>query len=386
MFVLAYAVAVAAWGVSLNGGVDPSGRPAGSDFVTFYAAGGLALDGQAAAAYDEPTITGAEKDAVPGSDWVFLWHYPPSFQLIVAPLAALPYGAALAVWLLLSGGLYLLMVRKLSGHPSALLVGLAFPAVFINAMHGQNGFLNAALLGGGLLLLDRRPWLAGLLIGLLAYKPHFGVLLPFLLMAQGRWRTFASAAVTSISLSAAAWLALGPEPWLAFVRNFGVVSQVLESRALPWEKIPSVFVTVAGLGAPLPVAYAVHAAVALALAGLTVDAWRRPGSQALKVALAIPAVLAVSPYCFDYDLVLLAIPIGLMAEHARSRPLPAGGKALLVLAFLTPVLFTPFAKLTGVQLMPVPILLLFGLIWATLARERGAEDARPAVLPVATQA
>jgi hypothetical protein len=45
------------------------------------------------------------------------------------------------------------------------------PAAFIIIGHGQNGFLTAALLGGALHLLDRRPWLAGLLIGGLAYKP-----------------------------------------------------------------------------------------------------------------------------------------------------------------------------------------------------------------------
>ena len=44
-----------------------------------------------------------------------------------------------------------------------LLLALAYPAVLINIGHGQNGFLTAALLGGALIILDRRPILAGIL-------------------------------------------------------------------------------------------------------------------------------------------------------------------------------------------------------------------------------
>jgi len=249
-------------------------------------------------------------------------------------------------------------------------------------MHGQNGFLTAGLLGFGLLLLERRPWVAGLCLGLLVYKPHFGVLLPLLLLAQGRWRSIAGAAISGLALCAASLAAYGLAPWAAFIANTKVVSAVLEQRMLPWAKIPSVFVAAADAGLPLPAAYAVHALVALTLAALTVVAWRRPGPQALKVALAIPAILSVSPYCFDYDLVLLAIPIGLMIEHGRRNPLPAGVRAALVLAFVTPIAFTELADRTRVHLMPLALLTLYGATWLTLRRAaRPAAEAAP--LPAA---
>ena len=63
------------------------------------------------------------------------------------------------------------------------MLALAFPATFINLFHGQNGFLNAALLGAALLALDRRPVVAGILFGLLSYKPHLGLLVPLALLA-----------------------------------------------------------------------------------------------------------------------------------------------------------------------------------------------------------
>ena len=60
-------------------------------------------------------------------------------------------------------------------------LALAFPAVFVNLGHGHNGFLTAALIGFALLWLDRRPVVAGILFGLLAYKPQFGLMIPLVL-------------------------------------------------------------------------------------------------------------------------------------------------------------------------------------------------------------
>ena len=79
-------------------------------------------------------------------------------------------------------------VRAIPPHRETLLAAAAFPAVFINIGHGENGFLTAALLGAALYWLDFRPWLAGLLSGLLAYKPQFGVLLKAAALASASLR------------------------------------------------------------------------------------------------------------------------------------------------------------------------------------------------------
>lgn len=373
MLLAGYAVVIAALLVVTGGGVDSAGKPLGADFIAFYSAADLALQGRAAEAYDFAALFAAHERAVPGTQTLFAWHYPPPFQMIVAPLATLPYLAALALWVALTLGLFLALVRRISDHPWAPMLALAFPATLLNVLHGQNGFLNAALLGFGLMLLDRRPWLAGALLGLLVYKPHFGVLLPLLLAAQGRWRSFAGAAASAIGLCAVSWLVLGPEAWAAFLGNFGKLGEVIDDKLLPQAKIPTLFVTARELGAPAALAYALHGAVALALAGLTVLAWRRPGPQPLKVALAVPAILSVSPYAFDYDLVLLAIPIALLAEHARRAELAPGSRAALVLAYFTPVALSGLAQFTHLQLMPFGVLALYGAAWASLRRASAAE-------------
>src|SRR5437016_5803425 len=97
------------------------------------------------------------------------WLTPERLRLYPALLLALlPYGLALGVWQLSTLPLYLAGVRGalresgISGR-DVLVAALAFPAVFVNLTHGQNGFLTAGLFAGALLCLETRPWLAGLM-------------------------------------------------------------------------------------------------------------------------------------------------------------------------------------------------------------------------------
>ena len=161
------------------------------------------------------------------------WLYPPFFLFIAAALALMPYGAALVAWQAVTLALYLLTIWAIlqssfrgarsatsvgvTADPLWLLLALAFPAVLINIGHGQNGFLTAALLGGALAMLDRRPLIAGILFGLLAYKPQFGLMIPVVLAASGRWRSFAAAAAAVGFLALTATFAFGPPVWHAFL-------------------------------------------------------------------------------------------------------------------------------------------------------------------------
>ena len=165
-----------AWIVASGGMVDPRGKPLGYDFITFWAASHLALGGAPSAAYDMVRIAAAEQAAVPGLETVYLWHYPPTFFLVILPLALLPYLAAYGAFVGATGALFAAVMRRIVADRRAMLLVAAFPAVFINLFHGQNGFLTAAILGAALVVLDRRPLLGGALLGLMAYKPQFAAL------------------------------------------------------------------------------------------------------------------------------------------------------------------------------------------------------------------
>ncbi len=146
--------------------------------------------------------------------------------------------------------------------------------MFINLGQAHNGFLTAALMGAALLQLDRRPIIAGILFGLLAYKPQFGLLIPLVLIVSGRWRVLAAAAATVALLTLAVTLAFGPDVWTAFLASTKFTrTVVLEQGGTGWYKIQSVFSWVRMWGGGITLAYALQGAVTLAAgrrAGLAV--------------------------------------------------------------------------------------------------------------------
>ena len=224
---------------------DYKGRPLGTDFSSFYAAGTYAREGRPRAPFDAAAQR-AREQAIFGDDVNFYsFLYPPFFLLIVATLATMPYLPALAVWQGVTLVLYLWMVKAvLDRFPATsatpflpYLLALAFPAVFINLIHGQNGFVTASLLGGALATLDRRPVASRITLGLLAYKPQFGLIIPVALVAGAHWRAFAAAVVTIILLVVTTLIVFGPDTWQAFFASSSFARVVLlEMGAGGWPR------------------------------------------------------------------------------------------------------------------------------------------------------
>ena len=342
---------------------DRFGRPLGTDFSNVYAAGTYVLEAEPAAPFD-PARQYAREQAIFGAATPFYgWHYPPFFLLLAAPLAALPYWLALLVWQGGTLGLYLLSIRAiLAVHlpsPSGwLLVALAFPAVFINLGQAHNGFLTAALVGAALCLLDRRPWIAGILFGCLAYKPQFGLLIPLVLIATGRWRAVVAAAATVAALATTVTLAFGLDVWRAFLASTEFTrTVVLEQGGTGWFKIQSAFSWVRLWGGGVTLAYAVQGAVTLAIAAALVWLWRSRAAFAYKAAaLAIGCVLA-TPYSLDYDLMLLAPAIAYLCTDGLTRGFAPYEKSLLAALWLVPLIARAVPQMTHIPLA-VPLMLL----------------------------
>ena len=89
--------------------------------------------------------------------------------------------------------------------------------VLLNLLHGQNAFLTAFLLGAGLWLLDRRPVLAGVLFGCLIYKPHLGLIVPFVLIAGSHWRAFFAAVFCALVIVLLTGAAFNFAIWQAYI-------------------------------------------------------------------------------------------------------------------------------------------------------------------------
>jgi hypothetical protein len=262
-----------------------------------------------------------------------------------------------------------------------LLLAISYPAVFVNLGHGHNGFLTAALIGFALVQLDRRPVLAGILFGLLAYKPQFGLMIPLVLIATGRWRTAFAAAATVALLVLAATLAFGADTWRAFFA-FAEYTRtiVLETGETGWHKIQSVFAWARMWGASVPLAYAVQGAVTLGIAGALVWLWRSPASFALKAAALCLAAILATPYSLDYDLMVLAPAIAFLVMDGLERGFAPSEKTALALLWIAPLLARGLAQATLIPLGVIAMLAMFAIV---LHKAKGSPA--PAPVPAAAQ-
>jgi alpha-1,2-mannosyltransferase len=376
-----------------QGGVDLQGRPLGTDFSNVYAAGTYVLEGNPDAPFDSVQQYAREQAIFGTATQFYGWHYPPYFLFVAAALALLPYGLALAVWQAVTLGLYLFAIRSIltasfGNRPSAitadwLILALAFPAVLINIGHGQNGFLTAALLGGALLSLERRPLVAGILFGLLAYKPQFGLMIPIALAAGGYWRSIAAAAATVALLTIATTLAFGPQVWHAFIVGAEFTrSVVLEQGDTGWHKIQSVFSWARMWGAPVPLAYGIQSVASLALAVATAWLWRGTAPYPLKAAALCLAAILATPYTLDYDMMVLAPAIAFLAADGMTRGFGPWQKTALAALWLVPLLARSFAQLTLVPL-GVPVMLA---VFVVVLRRAEPGVARPMAFSGASSA
>lgn len=367
----------AGWIVTSDGLLDRNGQPIGTDFSNVYAAGTLTWQGRAADAYSPALQHAAEKAVFGGREVPFYgWHYPPFFLAIAVLVAAVPYAFGLAIWLAASFAAYLAVIRAILPRPETLLVAAAFPAVFVNVGHGQNGFLTAALLGGALHFLDRRPWLAGMLIGLLAYKPQFGVLIPIALLAGGRWRTIGAAATTVAALVAISFAMLGGGIWQAFADSMNFTQTVvLEQGGTGWQKIQSIFAAVRAWGASVPVAYAVQCSLLAMLAASLAWLWHSDAAFELKAAALALGSLLATPYVLDYDLVVLAVAIAFFARHGLRHGFRDFEISLLAAAWIVPLLSRSIA---GVSHIPLGLLVQLAL-YAFVMRRAALDRAKMAI-------
>ena len=361
----------AGWIAVSDGLIDRTGQPIGTDFSNVYAAGTLTWQGRSADAYAPALQHAAEKAVFDGREVPFYgWHYPPFFFAIAVLVAAVPYAWGLAIWLVASFTAYLAAIRAILPRRETMLVATAFPAVLVNVGHGHNGFLTAALLGGALHWLDRRPWLAGVLIGLLAYKPQFGILIPIALLAGARWRTIGAAAATVAALIALSFALLGSGIWHAFADSMNFTQTVvLEQGGTGWQKIQSIFSAVRAWGAGVPIAYAAQASLFAALAGSIAWLWHSDAAFELKAAALALGSLLATPYVLDYDLVVLAVAIAFFARHGLRHGFRDFEISLLAAAWIVPLLSRSVA---GASLIPLG--LLVELAFYALVLRRAALD------------
>lgn len=338
----------------------------GEDFASFWTASQIALNGAPVSAWDMAVHEAAQR-ALHGPEVGYAaFFYPPTYLLLCLPLALVPYLMSLILWLGATFWAWARMMRAWMRTEFDWLIVIGFPAVMINALHGQNGFLTAALFGGATLVAQRRPWLCGVLFGSLIFKPHLAVLVPIFLILTGNWRAFLTAGMTAVGLCLVSLLVFGPEAWQAFIANSTTARAALEDGLVGFGKMQSSFAGVRLIGGSISLAWVVQGATALiAVAGLWAVLRKRssgpddpslaPGGGTAEGAALACATLLTTPFLLDYDLTLLAIPLAWLFVQARREGFLPWERLLLVFVFVLPLLTRPLAMELGVPATPVVI-------------------------------
>lgn len=335
--------------------LDAHGRPLVTDFLEVWVAGKTTLAGHAAAAYDPKLHYAAEAAAAGhgfrGHLW---WHYPPLTLFFAAALALVPYLTAFLLWAGSTTVLYGVAVSAISRSRLPAFVALGAPAVFLNAVCGQNGCFTAALFGAALLNLEERPILGGVCVGLLTYKPQFGVLFPVALAASGRWRVIVVAAIVSLLGLIAPIGVFGADILRTFLHYLPLAGQtMLVKNPTGWAKLQSFYALarLAGLGDSIAWTLQLGAAFCamLTLAWL----WRRDAPYDLKAAALPAAALLATPYLYMYDFPVLTISIAFLYRNGGLDQVELVGIALanmLILAYAFGICVAPvgpFAAILG---------------------------------------
>ncbi len=337
--------------------------PTTSGFSSFYAAGRLALAGTPWLAYDPAAHFAAQVAATQPGVEHFVFFYPPVFLLLCALLAHLPYLAAYVAFEAATLALYLPVARRILALPGRtwLLPALAFPAVPWTLGLGQNALLTAAILGGGLLLLDRRPLLAGAVLGLICYKPHFGLLLPVALAAGGHWRAFAATAASVLALVALSVAAFGWAAWHVYLLAFAGSGATYASGQVSFAAFVTPFGAALLLGTPPLVATLVQAAAALAAAAAVALVWRRRAPLPARAAVLLAGTLLAVPLALFYDCAILGLALFWLAADAPGRR----EQQALAGVFVTPLV----SRYVGLALhLPLGPLASLAVLWLGLRR------------------
>ncbi|HVX57454.1 MAG TPA: glycosyltransferase family 87 protein, partial [Candidatus Saccharimonadales bacterium] len=342
-------------------GLDVTGHQIGRDFLNNWVGPQLAFGGHLATLFDldgyHAALGRLFGQPVPFHNWGYPLFTLPAFW----PLAQLPYFWALAVWTV---GLFALFAAvtlsqvEQSQRSVALALLMLAPACLINTIGGQNGFLSGTLLLGGVLSIHRRPVLAGILFGLLTFKPHLGLVVPFVLVALGAWRVIAVAAVTAIVLVAATIPLFGVEPWRQYLEVTGGHQARLLEQFYGFFTImmASVYAGARTLGLSYTVAMAIQVAVSVPVVGLACWAVRRTADPCRRAMIVAIATVLASPYAFDYD--LTAVSAGLVWMLVGRLPWRTEHSAIYLLVWMAPLMMM-YLNMVGLGVMPLALLALY---------------------------
>lgn len=327
--------------------IHPNGDWRGrNDFLGFYA--GACLVG-GPHLYDRESVRQEHIRAVNMEGEIQFGRFP-CFAFFIKPLAWLPYYRAAAIWELLGGAAFVGFIMLWPGGSPARrwpICCWSLPAVAAG-FGGQDDLILLLWVAlSARLLRSQKPILAGMILALCSSKFHLFLLVPVVLLAQGRWRMLSGLVAGMAILLAISFAVAGPNwPWefyrtladarisfsLANMPNLHSIIRsfpLLVAAALAF--VAGIFVAARAIRSyELAVGVALMAGVLIGFHGYLADGCLfLPGLISLSAAAAAwvrwPALILVTPVPWAFT----QLP----------EPLPVAGVSLLIVATCTGMFF-----------------------------------------------
>jgi len=367
MFLAFYVIIYGYWILSGTGIIDGQGKPIGSDFLGYWTASKIILAGNPSDVYDHIKLFSME-ESISGIRYLVPVNYPPTYFLMVAPLSLFPYLPSLAIWLVSTLLLFLYVIWRIAPHSATIWLALAFAGTFQNIIHGNNGFLSGAILGAGLLSMERFSFIGGVILGFLTYKPHLAILIPVMLIAGRYWRALAGMITTTLSLILISSFVFGQETWFLFINNIPYALKILETSALPLFQMPTVFAAALLIGTDPLIAKILHGATAFAALVVTVWFWFKKSPLFLRASALILGILLFTPHACTHDLAILALPLAWIGWQIHSDERLPREMIILPICWVIPLFSVPIAFLTKLQITPFILLCFLLIVFRMLRR------------------
>ncbi|HWX93694.1 MAG TPA: glycosyltransferase family 87 protein [Terriglobales bacterium] len=362
---------------------DRNGLVKGTDFLHFYTLGCLALEHRGADLYNMQAQSALAQQKVPQAGRLFFVPlYGPQVSLLFAPLAALPYAMALAIWSLANAAIYAVCCYAIwkacpnlqSERWTVLLLAIAYPAFFHLIAWGQTSALALACLTAAWpALRSNHLYLAGISLGCLIFKPQLALAAAAVFLLARAWKVIAGALAASAAQLAAAWIYYGTPIMGDYFHHLLHVREayaLLEPRPYQMHSLRAFWAMLVPWS---HFGFGLYLATAILVLWVTFTYWKSPAPLSLRYSALLLATVLVSPHLTVYDLLILAPAFLLTADWLTTHkedPQARWLGLLLYLAYALP-LVGPLAQWTHLQLS-VPVMLV--LLW-TLSRPEIA--ARP---------
>ena len=369
-----YATLIAAtlwtvWLVDFSGPgvVDRLGKIKGTDFLQFYVAGSFVREGRLNELYDLHPLYARAQSIVPGSrDTIYAPMQSPQTLLAFSPVSAFSYPVAVTIWIAVIVLLYaascVITWRYCTGlhryRYETVACAAAFPGLFSTVLHGQTSAVALLAVAAALFALrHRRPFIAGLAVGCLAFKPHWLLAAGAVFVAVREWRVVTGAVIGAAGQFAITYVLMGPAVISAYWRTLQTVQRLGDLlEPYPGDSLRSFFKVFVPWETAALVAYLLCSVVTLYV---TMRIWRSSATFEIRSSAVVLATLLVSPHAFPYDLILLAPVFFLLANWFADHPLRPPSRAVsltLCALFIGPLL----------RMLPAPLRLQFSVTAMTI--------------------